>query len=292
MHCHKISKFVREHLVILLISLVPYVSIPAVLNAQTLPNGVSFFTAPKALSRGSISPSFQSAEIWGHDYWCDYVKQSWGWSDCDGVDAFIVGYNNNIDTLLIETPNSEGYVTFDDWSNANVTDAVEQIEREIRASTQLQSTKLGIPVTFEGWGVYPTLDQENKLLYYSYDVKFGPDTSTNVKVSLFDRRGYVTFVIVPFSENSSPTQIRNYIRQVTDNYLPAPSQNYGSFQSGDVVAAAGAVGVLATMIGVKYSKPLAAGAMAILLLIAKKAWFLILLPIVWIRKLFKRNSEQ
>ena len=47
-----------------------------------------------------------------------------------------------------------------------------------------------------------------------------------------------------------------------------------------------ALGVLAALVGVKYGKAAATGFVAILLLFLKKAWFVLLLPLVFLIKLF------
>ena len=55
----------------------------------------------------------------------------------------------------------------------------------------------------------------------------------------------------------------------------------------------GAVGVLAALVGVKYGKAAATGLIAVALLFLKKAWFLLLIPLVFLKKLFsgKKKAE-
>lgn len=64
------------------------------------------------------------------------------------------------------------------------------------------------------------------------------------------------------------------------------------FRDGDKVAAVGALGVLATLLGVKYGKGALAAIMAIGLVVVKKAWFLIFIPFLFIRRLFSRKSAE
>ncbi len=56
----------------------------------------------------------------------------------------------------------------------------------------------------------------------------------------------------------------------------------------------GPVGVLASLVGVKYSKGAIAGIIAALTLLVKKAWFILVVPILWIfgwvKQLFGRSG--
>ncbi len=56
------------------------------------------------------------------------------------------------------------------------------------------------------------------------------------------------------------------------------------------MAGYGALGVLATMLGVKYGGAASAGLIALLLVVLKKGAFILLLPLVWLRRLFSRNK--
>lgn len=76
---------------------------------------------------------------------------------------------------------------------------------------------------------------------------------------------------------------------MADHYKTNASQGYAEFVTGDKVAAVGAVGVLATLVGVKYSKGIAAWLFVVGLAFAKKAWFLILLPLFWLKNLFRKK---
>ena len=46
--------------------------------------------------------------------------------------------------------------------------------------------------------------------------------------------------------------------------------------------------MLATVLGVKYGKAASAGLLAVVLILLKKAWFIVLLPFVALGGLFKR----
>ena len=286
----KLKYIVYENMIFCLLALLPFVSLPAIVNAQQV-NQPVLFTEPLSVSRGKIIPQSFDAEVWPKSYYCDIVKRDWGWSNCDGFDAFIVLYNNEIDTLLMEEPNSDGFVKFDDWDPKNLDKQVKAIEKELQASLKAQGERSNSTISFEGWRVFPTLNKTENIMFYATDISFDGEVSTNIKASVFDRYGYNVFRIVPFSSELNKTEIENLVLDMIESYKPNVNDSYSSFISGDKLAAGGAIAVLATLVGVKYGKAAAAGAFAIALIFLKKAWFLLLLPLLWIGRLFKRRSK-
>jgi len=85
------------------------------------------------------------------------------------------------------------------------------------------------------------------------------------------------------------------VDEVTSSYSPSYKQSYFDFKSGDKVAAVGALGVLAGVLGVKYGKAVATGLFALAAVFLKKFWFLIfIVPVVlWagIKKVFGRSEK-
>ena len=282
--------FVYENMIFCLLALVPFVSSPAIVNAQQ-GNQPALFTEPLSVSRGKIIPQSFDAEVWPKSYYCDIVKLDWGWSTCEGFDAFIVGYNDKIDSLLMEKPNSGGFVKFDDWNSKNLDKQVKAIEKDLRASLKIQGEQSNSIINFERWRVFPTLNKAKNIMFYATDISFDGEVSTNVKASVFDRYGYNVFRIVTSSSELSKTDIEDLVLNMAESYKPNVNDSYSSFISGDKLAAGGAIAVLATLMGVKYGKAAAAGAFAIALVFLKKAGFLLLLPLLWIGRLFKRKSK-
>lgn len=285
-----VKDFIKENLIFLIIAFLPYYTGTGILNAQTLPEGVSFFTAPLTVSRGSIKPSSPNAEVWEKSHWCEIVKETWGWSSCTGVDAFVVGYNEMVDTMLFMTPNSDGLVKFDDWKSQDLTSEISEIEDLKKVKAENQSKELGVPIKFLGWRVYPTLNEEKKILYYATDADWDGEISTNIYAIIFDRRGYTSMSLVPTDSSLNRVQIEKLVLSVAENYQPNLAEGYDEFVTGDKVAAVGVLGVLASQLGVKYGKGAIAGIMLILAAVLKKAWVLILVPFLWLGNIFKRKK--
>jgi len=285
----KLKLLFFENLIFILIAFSIYVTTPAILNAQN--NGQpQLFIEPVNLTRGKINPQSYGAEVWPKDYYCEFVTKEWGWTNCDGLDAFIVGYNDSIDTLLLIAPDTNGFVEFDDWNSTDTKKQISAIEKELISSMKAQSENSGQIIKFEGWRAYPKLDKINSVLYYATDISFGGEIVTNIKATIFDRFGYNEFRIVPRNNALTELEIGKLVLDAVSNFESNPEASYSSFVSGDKVAAGGALAVLATLVGVKYGKAAATGILAIALLFLKKVGFLLLLPLLWIFRLFKRKS--
>lgn len=275
-----------ENIILLVASFMFFSSDPAILHAQNV-NSYAF-TEPLSVSRGRLMPSSQDAIKYPRDEMCDLVKSEWGWESCNGVDVLVAFFTPAIDTLIIDKPDTSGYVKLEDWETEEREDIISEIESNLRRSLKSQGERTGQSLTFDGWSVYPTLNANKKYMYYATIVSWDGEPSVNVKAVVFDRRGYVTFSIVPTNSNISEPQMVSTINAVLDKYEPKRQEDYSSFVSGDKVAAVGAVGVLATLAGVKYGKGAVAGLLIGILLVLKKAAFLLLLPLFWILGWIKR----
>ena len=284
----KLKTFLREQVVFLTVAFVSFSTEPAILYAQEV-NPVPF-TQSLNVSRGSVTPASAEAVYLTQKDMCAYVTESWGWSDCNGVDAMIWGQMPGVDTTVIESPNSDGYVTFEDWESDDKDQVIKEIEESIRLGMAQQAERLGVDIAFTGWSVYPTLDPERQMMYYATNSVWGGMNNVNISATVFDRRGYVKFMIVPTAETITAAQTEKLITSTLASYVPSNGESYAAWQSGDKVAAVGAVGVLAALAGLQYSKSTAGGLMAVLLLILKKAWFVVLLPFIFLKNLFSRGK--
>ena len=284
----KLKTFLREQVIFLTVAFVSFSTQPAIVQAQEL-NPVPF-TEALNVSRGSVTPGSQDAVYLTQKDMCAYVTQSWGWSDCSGVDAMIWGQVPGADTTIIEEPNSAGYVTFEDWEGEDKDEVIAEIERSLRIGLEEQAKATGSDIAFTGWSVYPTLDREKQMMYYATNLRWDGVDNVNITATVFDRRGYVEFMIIPSAASVTAAETEALITKTLASYTPAPGESYASWVSGDKVAAVGAVGVLAALAGIQYSKGAATGLMAMLILFLKKAWFILLVPLIWLKNLARRTQ--
>ncbi len=247
---------------------------------------------PIALDRGRLSVGQDAVYLNDTDK-CRLLVEGYGWEtgDCASVDRVVFLPSPEIDTLLVNKPNSEGHVDFADWRDPDRSSEVDAIWRELVEGLKAQSRNLGVPITANRWLTYPTLDEAKGVLYYAFVLDWDGQRVVNVKASIFDRKGYVTFGVVPTDPAETDAVVQAAVAALTGGYAHDAGQRYADFRVGDHVAEAGAVGVLATMVGVKYGKEIASGLLATALIFAKKLWFLLLLPLVWLRRLFRRTDK-
>jgi uncharacterized membrane-anchored protein len=246
-----------------------------------------------SLARGTlVIPPYPARSI-AKDVYCDLVKEEWGWSTCENIDAMIYNATNGIDTVIVNKPTNDGYVEFDDWESSDKDEAINEIEAALRASVEAQSKATGDQISLEGWHTYPSLDQDAQLMIYATKLLWGGESIVNITATKFDRYGYVEFSFVPDDPNLSESSVYSLVSDTLKNYESEQTTSYASFTTGDKVAAAGALGVLATLVGVKYGKGFLAAAFAVILVFLKKAWIVVLLPFYWIgKKLFSRKTDE
>lgn len=252
------------------------------------------FTDKIDLARGSISPISDGGVYLTDIDACQLVVAEWGWEKtiCGAVDKIIIVPTPAIDTLLIEMPNSDGYITYDDWNHKDRHQEVDAIWQSLEDSVAAQGDTLGIEIKMDGWLVEPTLNTDKNYLYYATRMTWDGKPQINIKAATFDRKGYVNFLIIPTDPSVAASDIVALINQNLAAYESNTGVAYADYIEGDKVASYGVLGVLAGLIGVKYSKVLAAGLGAILLGFAKKLWFLIFAPLVllWNRIVGKKGE--
>lgn len=281
------SKWLRENLFFLLIAHMVFLSEPALVYAQDGNAQPVNFTQPRNVARGAITPIGQEAMYFDDKDRCDAMVSAWGWDreSCAGVEELLINMGPDIDTLVVNVPVSEGYVKLDDWTG-DVSAEVDEITKSYKTAIAAQSEKIGTNIEFIGWKLYPQVDREKNIMYYANILNWGGESTLNVTVTLFDRYGYIPLKVIPVNADLSSADLKNVVDQAVASYKPKIDTSYFAFESGDNVATYGALGVFAGLLGVKYAKSVGAGIFAIALLLLKKAWFVVLLPLVWIGKLF------
>lgn len=256
-----------------------------------LGEGYTWFTEPTRLSRGTLSPSYEYAIAVSDDAMCETAVTNWGWSasSCADIDQMLLQPTAAIDNVLIERPNSDGYISFDDWQSGDRQKQIDGIWRDLKAGLRAQSENLGVEITADDWLVYPTLDEEGAYMYYATRMIWDGEPVINIEATRFDRRGYVLFNLVPARDDLTEDQLRAELETVLASYQPNEGTRYADFEDGDKVAAVGALGLLAALTaGAKLGK---AGLLAAALVFLKKFWFLILAPFALIGRLLRGGNK-
>lgn len=285
------NKHFKDNVLFILIATAAFLSEPAIVTAQESPYSPVNFTEPLSLYRGKISPVSPDAVYLNKEDRCNILINEMSWDSCDEVEAMIFGLAPGIDTVMVETPNSDGFVDLNDWEGGDRQAEVDQIWDDFAMGAKEQGKALGQRIEAVRWYVQPTLNKEKSYLYYAILIDWDGEMVINAKASLFDRQGYIPVRIIPDSSDLSQTELQQLVEISLNAYQPVAKQAYFDFEDGDKVAAVGAIGVLATLVGVKYGKAAATGLFAIALLFLKKAWFLLLIPLVFLKKFMFGKKE-
>lgn len=192
------------------------------------------------------------------------------------------------DTQVIYTINKVGYLTKNDWSeNIDKDEMLKEIQDGTAETNKLRGDDYP-DVYVDGWAQDPHLDSVKNTVYWAIS---GHDADNNrfinAKALKLGREGYTEILWLGTPEQF--TNAETVLEPVFANYSYNEGFKYADYVSGtDTVAAAG-VGALVYKLatGKAVAK---AGALALAAIFAKKLWFLIFLPFVYLWKRMKSKS--
>lgn len=245
------------------------------------------------LPRGLLAPAAPGANYLRPDQNCEYLRAEWGWNQtmCEDVDVVLFDFLPSVQTLLVYSPNSDGRVAFDDWRQEDREAEIDQLWRETKNGLRERSDEIGKSVTPKRWRVYPTLSERPASLYYALELNRDGDDALFLRATRFDRRGYVSFMLVPDRPDYSDDELRGMIERVLAAYRPHRQEGYYDAVQGDAVAVVGSIGVLAGLLGVQHAESVMAVAIADAMKRAKEFWYLSFLSIaLFARKIFRRAA--
>lgn len=211
-----------------------------------------------------------------------YLELTNGMTIREEIDAVIVDTQTG-DTLVFE-PFAEGYVSFDDWQDMNPDQMLADMkEGDIEANKERAAN--GVPaLNVTGWRQKPTLLKDSHEVTWAIDATEGSGSqtmhTTNATALLFGRYGYEKMIWVGDSSRD-PAILMNEGKTA---FAFDQESGYADYKEGDKTAAYGAAALVATAVGAKVAAK--AGLFAFLLIFLKKAWILILLIPVALKKIF------
>ena len=161
--------------------------------------------------------------------------------------------------------------------------------------SKAQCARIGFQVVPLKWVLYPTLNKASKVMTYGVLLDFGGQEIINLVTVKFTKTGYVKMEVVTddalLAAGSSSYDLASVY--ASNSYAPGTGLRYADFKDGDKLAQIGAVGVLASVVGVKYAnKGTLAAIGASIMLFAKKLWFLLLIIPVAIWGVIKKLLGQ
>lgn len=181
-----------------------------------------------------------------------------------------------------------GYVEDDDWSSLDADGILESLRIAQAESNERRAAAGYATLEVVGWADEPTYNRDADAAYWAVELKDSEGgTTINATALKLSRDGFTNITWAGTADQFAGAS--EVLVASSDSYQFQPGAQYADYRSGDALAGIG-LAALATGIvtGKGWSKTAGAGLIALLLAFAKKLWFLLLLPLVWIGKLFKR----
>lgn len=182
-----------------------------------------------------------------------------------------------------------GYIEDGDWSQVDHGDLLASI-RDATAEQNRQRAANGYPtVHVDSWAQPPQYDRDRNMVFWAINVsESGGGRVVNATALKLSRDGFtrVTWVGAPSDFHGATT-----LASLGSAFRFNPGHRYADFSAGDAVAGVG-LAVLATRIagGKGWQKAAGAGLIAVVVAFAKKLWWLVVLPFLWVGgKLFRRE---
>lgn len=179
-----------------------------------------------------------------------------------------------------------GFVNDDDAQTQDYDAILTDLKAEAREANEWRVANGYESIRLVGWAEDPTYDAEKRVVYWAKELEFGgsADHTLNFNIRVLGRKGVL---------------VQNFISSMDD--LPAVKEDlpdvlamttfnqgnrYADFNpSVDTVAAVGVGGLVAGKVLAKT------GMLTAALLILKKFWFVLLLPLIWLKNLLTRKAS-
>ena len=207
------------------------------------------------------------------------------------------------DALVIDPESSEqlifsffesGYVKDKDWKDLDADLLLEGIS-DSTEEANVERIKNGITaLEIVGWAQKPSYDKNTRTAYWAIkatDKENG--TIINAIALKLGRRGFNKFTWIGRPDQYNPSD--GILREALNNYKFEKGFRYADYSTGDKIAAVGLASLVAVTAGSKSGKGVVAGILAMILIFAKKLWFLIFLPFVFfwngVKRLFTGKQE-
>ncbi|QSX40837.1 DUF2167 domain-containing protein [Shewanella cyperi] len=180
----------------------------------------------------------------------------------------------------------EGYVSDKDAADIDYADLLKTMQSDVAESSQARVEMGYEPIRLVGWATQPYYDAAQHKLYWAKELQFGDSTehTLNFNVRVLGRQGVLLMNFV-----AGMSQLEE-IQAAREEVLAMASFNEGHKYSEfnpdiDKVAAYGIGGLIAGKVLAK------AGMLTAALLLLKKFWFLLLMPLVWLKKMIFGRKE-
>jgi uncharacterized membrane-anchored protein len=249
------------------------------LNWQQGPNSVNFKEAGSKIRVSSNYEYLQNDDANQFLYWINGIEFP--------NTKVIVIPKNWAGYYFAYSYQDSGYVKIDDWGDIDPNEYLKELEKDYKSGNKQREKNNQPTLTSISWKYPPKLDRNKNTVNYAIQSKWS-DNHESIQASslILGRKGYTTaFYVTSVTEyKDGNLQLASGIHEFN------PELEYKSWKPGDKVAAVGIAGLLAATLGVKSVKA-AAPLLVVLAALLKKLWWIIILPFIWLGKLFMRSSS-
>jgi uncharacterized membrane-anchored protein len=132
----------------------------------------------------------------------------------------------------------------------------------------------------KGWVEEPTYDRSRDVVRYIIKAESEGESILNSVALKLGREGFTRITLA--SPAGIPSEASNTLTAALDSHSFDDGFLYSDYEPGNRMAGIGLASLVALTAGSKNGKGIAAGLMATLLIFAKKLWFVIFLPFVFL----------
>ena len=203
------------------------------------------------------------------------------------LDIYLSDQNSyvvNVDKFI-----GDGYIKGDDWSQVDPNEFLKEL-KSASIENNKERLKNGYNIVQDiRWHIKPEFNKDLGYVYYSLIVTYDDGSETfNSTAMVLGREGYTDLTFV-FKENIAHL-MPNEIDKVVQNFDYNSGVQYSDFKAGDKVAAYGVGALVAGSLGIKGLAK--TGALVALAAFAKKLWFIILLPFIFLFRLVSGSKKK
>jgi uncharacterized membrane-anchored protein len=161
------------------------------------------------------------------------LEQLWGNPEDETVMGMIVPANKPITSddawAFIVTYEEMGYVEDDDADDIDYDDLLEEMKTDAAAANEARVQGGYEPIEIVGWASEPFYDQDNKVLHWAKEIKFGEtDVNTlNYNVRILGRKGVLVMNAV--SSIGDLPEVQKSITPVLSSFTYADGLKYSDF---------------------------------------------------------------
>ena len=202
----------------------------------------------------------------------------------NGTDSFkdvsAVALSDDWTYQLIFSYFDEGYIDDSDWEKLDSDDLMQGVIESTAEGNKIRVANGVAELNVKGWVKEPTYDRTRDVARYMIKAESEGESIFNSVALKLGREGFTRITLV--GPGDSPHESSKALTAALDSHSFDNGFLYSDYEPGNRMAGIGLASLVALTAGSKNGKGIAAGLMATLLIFAKKLWFVIFLPFVFL----------